>query len=163
MLEVLQAIYDYFKNDDAKDNKGNWLDDYDHRTYKEILNADINSFHKHFVPTRQPELIETNMPLVAFYAIDMPSHSRLDRFFKVLTVEFDIYTNDSTLEENLKIAKRNFQLLEGKILDAPLPYLGKWHHQTELQLFLTIPNFYCYAQRFTTAVKREYLVTKKKK
>jgi hypothetical protein len=162
MKEVLEAIYDYFKNDDAKDDKGNWLDDYDHRTYLELLNTDMDNLHKHLIPTRQPEVIQANLPIVAFYIIDMPLH-RLSPFFKDITVEFDIYTNDTTLEQNLDIAKRHFQLLEKKVLSTNLAYLGKWYHQTEMSLLLSNPNLYCYAQRFVAVVKREYLITKRKK
>lgn len=163
MIEVLEAVYNYFKNDDGKDANGNWLDDYDHRTYLEILNTDTGNFHKHLIPVRQPELVEENLPIVSFYTVNMPTN-KLSPFFKDISVEFDIYTKDATLEGNLKTAKRHFQLLEGKIRPVSnFPYIGRWYHLTEMQLVLANPNIYCYAQRFVTVIKREFLTTGKKK
>lgn len=170
MIEVLQALYNYLKNDNGKDSKGNWLDDYDHLTYLQLLSTDANNFHKHLIPAKQPEILDENLPIVSFYIAGMPPTRWLDRFFKEITVDFDIYTNDNTLEQNLKIAKRQFQLLEDKIIPISyfsypnqLPYIGKWHHLTEMSSVLVNPNLFCYTQRFVTAVKREFLVSKRKK
>jgi len=164
MTEVLQALYEYFRDDDGKDVKGNYLDDYQHITYKALLGATAANFHKHFVPSRQPQLLKDNVPVVAFYTVSMPPHN-LAPIFNIITVEFDIYTDDPTLFTNTKIAQRHYQLLQEKIIPTPvtLPYLGKWHHQTEMQLLLNNPNFFCYAQRFIVAVKREFSETKRKK
>lgn len=164
MTEVLQAIYEYLKNDSGKDAKGNYLDDYQHITYKALLGADDTNIHKHLVPTRQPQLMKENMSMVAFYITSMPPHN-IAKIFNIITVEFDIYTDDPTLSINTKIAQRHYQLLQKKIIptQVTLPYLGKWHHQTEMQLLLNNPNFYCYAQRFVVGVKREFLETKRKK
>ena len=163
MIEILEAVYSKLENDNGKDSKGNWLDDYDHRTYVEMMGT---PFYKHLVPAKQPELMKENMPIVAFSTSSMPTH-RLSPLFKDFVLDFDIYTHDNTFEENLKIAKRHFQLLEGEVILAlgsrtPLPYIGKWWHVTEMQVPMLNPNFFCYSQRFITAVKREKLVGRRK-
>lgn len=157
----MQAVYDYFKNDDAKDDNGNWLDDYDHRTYCEILGTTADELYKHLVPVRQPEILEENLPIVSFHT--SIRQSRFGPYFKEITLDLDIYTEDNTLEENLKISKRHFQLLESKILSVNLPYLGKWHLIAEMPLVLMNPDLFCYSQRFITILKREFLVTKRKR
>ena len=159
MIEILTAIYNELANDNGKDSKGNWLDDYDHRTYVEILGTPL---YKHLVPVKQPELMKENMPIVSFNLSSMPTH-RLSPLFKDFVLDFDIYTHDNTFAENLKIAKRHFQLLEGEVISVPeLPYIGKWRHITEMQMALLNPNFFCYSQRFMTVIKREKLVSRKK-
>ena len=164
MIEILTAVYNKLANDNGKDSKGNWLDDYDHRTYVEILGTPI---YKHLVPVKQPELMKDNMPIVAFSLGNMPTH-KLSPLFKDFILDFDIYTNDNTFVENLKIAKRHFQLLEGEVIPvgsstaAELPYIGKWYHVTEMSVPMLNPNFFCYSQRFITAIKREKLVGRKK-
>ena len=159
MIEILTAIYNELANDNGKDSKGNWLDDYDHRTYLEILGTPL---YKHLVPVKQPELMKENMPIVSFNLSSMPTH-RLSPLFKDFVLDFNIYTHDNTLEENLKIAKRHFQLLEGEVISVPeLPYIGKWRHVTEMSMPLLNPNFFCYSQRFMTVIKREKLVSRKK-
>ena len=159
MIEILTAIYNELENDNGKDSKGNWLDDYDHRTYVEILGTPL---YKHLVPVKQPELMKENMPIVSFNLSSMPTH-RLSPLFKDFVLDFNIYTHDNTFEENLKIAKRHFQLLEGEVISVPeLPYIGKWRHVTEMSMPLLNPNFFCYSQRFMTVIKREKLVSRKK-
>ena len=167
MTEILAAIYNKLKNDNGKDSNGDWLDDYDHRTYVEILGTTETDLYKHLVPVKQPELLKENSPIVAFNVSNMPTN-RLSVLFKDFVLDFDIYTDDTTFEENLKIAKRHFQLLEGEVTPvgsltaAELPYIGKWYHVTEMSVPLLNPNFFCYSQRFMTVVKREKLLTRKK-
>ncbi len=164
MKEILSAVYNKLKNDNAKDSKGNWLDDYDHQTYVEILGTPL---YTHLIPVKQPELMKANMPIVSFSLSSMPTH-RLSPLFKDFILDFDIYTDDSTFEENVKIAKRHFQLLEGEVTPvgsssaAELPYIGKWRHITEMQVPMLNPNFFCYSQRFMTVIKREKLINSKK-
>ncbi len=164
MTEVLQALYEYFKGDTGKDANGNYLDDYQHGTYKSLLGATTANFHKHLIPARQPQLMKDNVPMVAFYIVAAPPH-KIAPMFSVITIEFDIYTDDPTLASNMKIAQRHYQLLQENVIPevVELPYLGKWFHQTEMQLLLSDPAFYCYAQRFIVAVKREFLETGKKR
>ena len=163
MIEVLQALYNYLKNDNGKDSKGNWLDDYDHKTYVELLSTDVNNIHKHLIPAKQPDILDENLPIVSYYSSSTP-HLILSRFFKDIIVDFDIYTKDNTLEENLKIARRHYQLLNEKIITIDnFPYIGRWYWMTEMQTVLANPNLYCYTQRFITVVKREFLVTKRSK
>ena len=162
MIEVLTALYGYLKADTGKDADGNWLDSSDTRTYAVMLGTTAALIHKHLIPTRQPQLTNDNLPIVSFYMIGMPVNS-VAQEFKDATIQIDIYSNDTTLVENLKIARRHFQLLENHIISSDLPWLGVWRHSTELQMLLSNPNLYCYSQRFIVPVKREFAETRKKK
>jgi len=117
MIEILTALYGYLKADTGKDADGDWLDSSDQRTYVAILGTDAANIHKRLVPSRQPQLTDENLPVVSFYMIGMPVHSTAPEF-KNATMQIDIYTQDATLVENLKIARRHFQLLEDHIISS---------------------------------------------
>jgi hypothetical protein len=162
MIEVETALYNYLKSDTGKDNHGIWLDSTDQRTYAAMLGATASDIHKHLIPTRQPQVIEDNLPIVSFYTIDMPINSKYPDF-KNISIQIDIYSDDVTMVELKKIARRHFQLLDNHTISTSLPLLGIWRHAGELQTLLSLPNLRCYTQRFVVPVKRYFAETGKKK
>jgi len=163
MEEVLKAVFGYFQNDDGKNSKGEWLDPDDHRTYSEILDVSSENIGEHLVPVKQPRLNDDVMPLVAFYTSNFPIYKPVP-MFKTLLLDFDIYTKDNLFVENVKIAKRHFQLLEGYIISIPdVAYGGVWRHVTEFQVPMKNANYFCYTQRFEVPIQRVNRITKLKK
>ena len=160
MIEIKTALYDHFKNDNAKNENGEWYDD-DHRTYLEMLGVTADNFHRRLAPVRQPELLKGNIPIIAYYIINMPQDGQISQLKEVI-LQLDIYDDDPTLVSIEKIAKRHFQMLDGRVLSNSLPYLGKWKHITEMDVPLVNPYFFCYTQRFQSYVKRTDGVTGKK-